>query len=123
MDFTISTYYRDDEFRLLIQLIIARVHVSSSIRGLISEGRVRPRFDWASGRLFRKVVPSMTQFHITEGMERFNHLCFEEKGGEEKFICILLFFFWILRFGYEIYLLKRFACIEARNLHDVTKCA
>lgn len=92
MDFTISTYYRDDEFRLLIQLIIARVHVSSSIRGLISEGRVRPRFDWASGRLFRKVVPSMTQFHITEGMECFNHLCFEEKGGEEKFICILLFF-------------------------------
>lgn len=92
MDFTISTYYRDDEFRLLIQLIIARVHVSSSIRGLISEGRVRPRFDWASGRLFRKVVPPMTQFHITEGMERFNHLCFEEKG-EKRNLFVFCFFF------------------------------
>lgn len=68
---------------------------------------------------------SMTQFHITEGMERFNHLCFEEKGGEEKFICILLFFFgyWDLdmKFIYwsVLHVSRQGICTMWRNVRSV----
>lgn len=66
----------------------------SSIRELISG----PRFDWASGRLFRKVVPPMTQFHPHHWrMERSIHFW---KGGGRGWGEIYLFFcfplFWIL---------------------------
>lgn len=69
----------------------------SSIRELISGPRL---FDWASGRLFRKVVPPMTQFHPHHWrMERSIHFW---KGGGRGWGEIYLFFcfplFWILIF-------------------------
>lgn len=99
----------------------------SSIRELISG----PRFDWASGRLFRKVVPPMTQFHLHHWrMERSIHFW---KGGGRGWGEIYLFFcfplFWILIWNLIVEILftvfiERFKlCTMWRNVcHVYMRC-
>lgn len=59
----------------------------SSIRELISGPRL---FDWASGRLFRKVVPPMTQFHPHHWrMERSIHFWKRKRLRGNLFIFLL----------------------------------